>query len=201
MEPPSLLDDAVMDWGMMQNPASAASYFRSAEREDRWNASGHGSMYSVGAERLFSGWTAGATVASLWSSGPQSCWNALLRKRLRYGVQISVLILATDTILRFSWVLRFFHGFFQSNDAFVLLTQFLEVFRRALWNLLRVEWENMKQTGYHIPSRHSRVTMSMRIPTVTVFTPDDTPNDETKTIQTKNTLPQVVIHRPSQKAF
>ena len=31
-------------------------------------------------------------------------------------------------------------------DAFILCTQFLEVFRRCIWNLLRVEWEHMKQT-------------------------------------------------------
>lgn len=38
---------------------------------------------------------------------------------------------------------------FPSDDAFVLFTQFLEVIRRALWNLLRVEWENLKQSGQH----------------------------------------------------
>jgi EXS family len=38
---------------------------------------------------------------------------------------------------------------FPSDDAFVLFTQFLEVLRRALWNLLRVEWENLKQSGQH----------------------------------------------------
>jgi hypothetical protein len=30
---------------------------------------------------------------------------------------------------------------------FALFTQFLEVLRRALWNLLRVEWENLKQVN------------------------------------------------------
>lgn len=201
----------VMDWGMMQNAASAASYFRSSERgQTRWNTSGHSSIYSSATSRLFSGWTAGATVASLWSSGPQSCWNVLLRKRLRYGVQFSVMILLVDTLLRFSWVLRFFHNLFPSNDSFVLLSQFLEVFRRALWNLLRIEWENMKQTGYHIPSQHSRVTMSM-MPTVTVFTTDPYPrslsqdddDDKTNIVQNRRrereASPSRVVHRHSPK--
>lgn len=66
---------------------------------------------------------------------------------------MSVLILLTDVVLRFSWVLRFYHKLFPSGDSFVLCTQFLEVFRRAIWNLLRVEWENLKQSGHHLPSK------------------------------------------------
>ena len=54
-------------------------------------------------------------------------------------------IVVLDCILRFGWVLRFYHGLFPSADSFTLATQFLEVFRRALWNLLRVEWEHIKQ--------------------------------------------------------
>ena len=86
-------------------------------------------------------------------SSSLSCWYLLLRSRLRFGVAISVLILLTDVILRFSWVLRFYHKLFPSGDSFVLCTQFLEVFRRAIWNLLRVEWENMKQSGHHLASK------------------------------------------------
>lgn len=79
------------------------------------------------------------------ASSPMDCTHALLRPRLRFGFFISVAILVTDAILRFSWTLRFWHAIFPSGDAFVLCTQFLEIFRRALWNLLRVEWENIKQ--------------------------------------------------------
>jgi hypothetical protein len=74
-----------------------------------------------------------------------SCWYSLLRNRLRYGVAVSVLILIADILLRFSWTLRFWHK--PSNDSFILWSQFLEVIRRALWNLLRIEWEHMKQTN------------------------------------------------------
>jgi EXS family len=78
------------------------------------------------------------------SSPPASCIHTLLRSRLRFGVGLSVLILAADIILRFGWTLRFYDKLFPSMDAFILFTQFLEVFRRALWNLLRVEWESIK---------------------------------------------------------
>ena len=88
---------------------------------------------------------------SAGSGSHHSCWYYLLRNRLRFGIAISVLILSTDVILRFSWLLRFYHRLFPSGDSFVLCTQFLEVFRRAIWNLLRVEWENLKQSGHHLP--------------------------------------------------
>ncbi|GKY93660.1 hypothetical protein MPSEU_000333400 [Mayamaea pseudoterrestris] len=80
------------------------------------------------------------------SKAPQrKCWHIWLRPRLRYGVAMSAIILIADSVLRFSWMLRFYHRIFPSADSFVLCTQFLEVFRRAIWNLLRIEWENFKQ--------------------------------------------------------
>jgi hypothetical protein len=72
------------------------------------------------------------------------CHHVCLRPRLRYGLTLSALIVIADAFLRFSWTLRFVTRF-PTHDAFVLCTQFLEVFRRAIWNLLRVEWENIKQ--------------------------------------------------------
>jgi hypothetical protein len=74
-----------------------------------------------------------------------SCGHAVLRPRLRFGLLASACILVTDAVLRFSWMLRFQQRIFPSKDHFVLATQFLEVFRRAIWNLLRVEWEHIKQ--------------------------------------------------------
>jgi hypothetical protein len=85
---------------------------------------------------------------------PPSCHHSLLRPTLRFGLTMSALILVADTFLRFSWTLRFV-GKFPSNDAFVLCTQFLEVFRRAIWNLLRVEWENIKQKAKRPKARDS----------------------------------------------
>jgi hypothetical protein len=64
---------------------------------------------------------------------------------------MSAIILVADSVLRFSWMLRFYHNLFPSADSFVLCTQVLEVFRRALWNLLRIEWENFKQGNMRQP--------------------------------------------------
>jgi hypothetical protein len=124
--------DIVMDWGMMKNPTAAASVICKPP-------SGAIGPYTQvpPREQLRPG------------SHPTSCWHAMLRHRLRFGVSMSVMIILTDAVLRFSWVLRFYHDLFPNGDSFVLCTQFLEVFRRAIWNLLRVEWENLKQSGAH----------------------------------------------------
>jgi hypothetical protein len=58
-----------------------------------------------------------------------SCGHAVLRPMLRFGMLASTLILVTDAVLRFSWMLRFQERIFPSKDHFVLATQFLEVFR------------------------------------------------------------------------
>jgi hypothetical protein len=133
-----------MDWGMMKNPQVAAVLCNPV------TTNGNGS-YSAVPSRDHMEHRSPITrqQSGVIAPAPLSCWYVLLRNRLRFGVGMSVLILITDVILRFSWVLRFYHKIFPSGDSFVLCTQFLEVFRRALWNLLRVEWENLKQSGHH----------------------------------------------------
>jgi hypothetical protein len=90
---------------------------------------------------------------------------------------MSALIMVADTFLRFSWTLRFVSKF-PSNDAFVLCTQFLEVFRRAIWNLLRVEWENIKQKAKKPKARDSLSDnedeeMTSFLPKTTTLSPRD----------------------------
>jgi hypothetical protein len=109
--------DIVMDWGMMKNLNAA-------------------SAMCVGG---------GVHGHPIDQPRPSSCGHACLRPRLRFGLSMSAVIVLTDAILRFSWVLRFYHSMFPSADSFTLLTQFLEIFRRSLWNLLRMEWEQLKQ--------------------------------------------------------
>jgi hypothetical protein len=155
-----------MDWGMMKNPTVAAtalcsfpsgfvgsSYQAVPTRDSSSTSVGDFMRSPVGRNPSTVGIIPIPSTVTSSSSSPltstTSCWHALLRNRLRFGVGISVLILVTDIILRFSWILRFYHKLFPSGDAFVLCTQFLEVIRRALWNLLRVEWENLKQSGQH----------------------------------------------------
>mmetsp|Transcript_1914 Transcript_1914/g.4574 ORF Transcript_1914/g.4574 Transcript_1914/m.4574 type:complete len:97 (-) Transcript_1914:1479-1769(-) len=89
-----------MDWGMMQNPQAVVEH------------------------------TLGGCAGTIPTDGYQSCGHAVLRPRLRFGVLASAGILIADSILRFSWLLRFWEeSIFPSRDHFVLATQFLEVFR------------------------------------------------------------------------
>eukprot|EP00550_Attheya_septentrionalis_P008791 CAMPEP_0198298086 /NCGR_PEP_ID=MMETSP1449-20131203/39613_1 /TAXON_ID=420275 /ORGANISM="Attheya septentrionalis, Strain CCMP2084" /LENGTH=506 /DNA_ID=CAMNT_0043999267 /DNA_START=355 /DNA_END=1875 /DNA_ORIENTATION=- len=111
--------DIVMDWGMLSDPTAVLA------------ASVVGEM----------------CVPTGVANEKKQCAHAMLRPRLRFGVLASTGILIADAVLRFSWLLRFCEtSLFPSKDVFVLVTQFLEVFRRAIWNLLRVEWEQSKQT-------------------------------------------------------
>ncbi len=109
-----------MDWGMLDNPTAVI------------------------------GQTVGPcfpTMAGAPEMKKVGCMDAALRPRLRFGTALTLVILGIDIILRYSWTLRFVeHAIFPSNDAYILCTEFLEVFRRAVWNLLRVEWEHIKQT-------------------------------------------------------
>ena len=121
----SLAWDIVMDWGMMQNPQQFMPVPETCVPN-----------------------SAAANLSSASKPLPApTCAHAVLRPRLRFGAVTSIAILVVDTILRYSWLLRFYeHNLFPSNDEYILCTQFLEAVRRALWNLLRVEWENIKQT-------------------------------------------------------
>lgn len=109
--------DIIMDWGMMQNPTVVLTQ------------------------------TCVPSGAISDSKPSQTCTSAVLRPRLRFGVFLSTVILLSDGFFRFAWVLRFYESyFFSSVDAYILFTEILEIFRRSIWNLLRVEWENIKQT-------------------------------------------------------
>ncbi|KAL7532060.1 hypothetical protein ACHAXR_007255, partial [Thalassiosira sp. AJA248-18] len=124
----SLAWDIIMDWGMMQNPQAMVPE----------SCSGGGPISG---------------------SKPQSCAHSVLRSRLRFGASSSVGILLIDMILRYSWLLRFWEkDLFPSSDIYILCTQFLEALRRALWNLLRVEWENIKQTRGKEPEKDIEMT-------------------------------------------
>ena len=90
------------------------------------------------------GGVGGSTVETKSHS---SCAHSVLRPKLRFGAATSIGILIIDVMLRYSWLLRFWENdLFPNADIYILCTQFLEAIRRSLWNLLRVEWEHIKQT-------------------------------------------------------
>ena len=184
----SLYWDIVMDWGMMQDPykvarttcgagiivtsASALTLDDGGGGEsstDRTNAGGGGGGGLVrraggGDVKHSDEWmnkshfNDGAVYAKVDPGG--SCQHGCLRPSLRFGFALSALIVVADSFLRFSWTLKFVPRLFPTNDSFVLCTQFLEVFRRAIWNLLRVEWESMKQSRNNASNINNSSAMS-----------------------------------------
>jgi hypothetical protein len=113
-----------MDWGMMNRPSSVL---------DR----------TIG--RCAGSWINTKNSDINESTSANSFLRILLRPNLRFGYALSILILFLDIVLRFSWLLRFAEKeMFTNADEYILCSQFLEVFRRAMWNLLRVEWEGIR---------------------------------------------------------
>jgi hypothetical protein len=56
-----------------------------------------------------------------------------------------LIINVVNTALRFGWLLRYFDGvLFNSHDEFVLVSEMIEVFRRCVWIVGRIEWEGSK---------------------------------------------------------
>jgi len=167
----SLYWDIVMDWGMMQDPykvaqtacaigmvpipssamgmtmtmmpvvdntegGAAHDYSQGRPSNSRSNSNSKLKRHS-------------STAYPAHNSRQSPCHQVCLRPSLRFGLTMTVLIVVADSFLRFSWCLKFVPNLFPSNDSFVLCTQFLEVFRRAIWNLLRVEWEHIKQQKHN----------------------------------------------------
>jgi len=120
----SLTWDIVMDWGMFQNPMAVA-------------------QHACGGSSIITGESPSGSASP--SRASKSFSHVCLRPKLRFGFAASTGIVLSDTILRFCWLLRFVKSsLFPTEDYFILTLQILEAFRRGIWNLLRVEWENIK---------------------------------------------------------
>lgn len=63
------------------------------------------------------------------------------------SLPLTLVMVLLNFALRCSWMLRYYQHIFNDWDHYVLVLQFLEVLRRGLWNILRVEWELMGKRG------------------------------------------------------
>ena len=119
---------------------------------------------------------------------PNLCFQKFLRPRLRFGPKITVAILITNLFLRFTWLLRFWEKrLFPSVDEFVLCTEFLEVFRRALWNLLRVEWEQIKITS-NKEQQHTPIKVSLSMEEDDDYFPNESSNNSNSNTNSGNSI-------------
>ncbi|KAL3769048.1 hypothetical protein ACHAWU_008740 [Discostella pseudostelligera] len=101
----SLAWDIIMDWGMMQNPL-------------------------VMVPESCAGGIGGGGGNTPSKPVSESCAHSVLRPRLRFGASTSVAIVFIDTVLRYSWMLRFYEkDLFPNTDVYILCTQFLEALR------------------------------------------------------------------------
>lgn len=146
--------DVLMDWGMMHNPTPIIQQYSSSCTGGGGNITGtllFGTTSNTNANNNNSN-----NNSNNSNTDKKDCWRVCLRNKLRFGGFWSFIILVVDLFLRFFWVMRFYEAaIFPNNDSYILCTQFLEAFRRAIWNLLRVEWESIKQMTARTYTKHS----------------------------------------------
>lgn len=72
--------------------------------------------------------------------------RVLRRQRLYLPVISYVLLVVVNFILRFSWLVNRLPGADHLHSSIIVLViEVGEVFRRALWNIYRIEWEVITQ--------------------------------------------------------
>ena len=68
------------------------------------------------------------------------------RQRMLYPWPVYVLAAAINLVLQFAWAAHVVPGLHQLHASYlVLLVEVVEVCRRAMWNMLRIEWEILVQ--------------------------------------------------------
>ena len=119
--------DILMDWGMGVNSEWVCYHDLGSGGGSKGEEEG-GGVEGVGVGRQFNK-------------------RSILRPVLLFGNFWSITAIVLNFILRFSWLLRFYENDLSfTKDQYVLLLQFLEVFRRGVWNIFRLEWELIKVT-------------------------------------------------------
>lgn len=72
--------------------------------------------------------------------------RVLRRQRLYLPVISYVLLVVVNFVLRFSWLVNRLPGADHLHSSIIVLViEVGEVFRRALWNIYRIEWEVITQ--------------------------------------------------------
>lgn len=72
--------------------------------------------------------------------------RVLRRQRLYLPLISYVLLVAVNFVLRFSWLVNRLPGADHLHSSIIVLViEVGEVFRRALWNIYRIEWEVISQ--------------------------------------------------------
>ena len=81
----------------------------------------------------------------------------IIRSRTYYYGFLYILAVAIDLVLRFTWAINRVSYFSTMHPSqIVLIIEVFEVLRRAMWNMLRIEWEIIsKQKKMKILDRNS----------------------------------------------
>lgn len=81
------------------------------------------------------------------------------RPKTIFSFSLHLLISILNLLLRFSWAANRISGLSSlSSSQLVLIIELAEVFRRAVWNIFRIEWEiNQTEKNLHLKNLSSKL--------------------------------------------
>ncbi|XP_063934391.1 solute carrier family 53 member 1-like isoform X2 [Zophobas morio] len=89
-----------------------------------------------------------------WGLGQvRSGRHLFLRGHLVYPVIWYYVAIGADFVLRCTWSLQLASAVHLKGQELTLVLEVAEVFRRAMWNLFRVEWYHVENKLYSLPER------------------------------------------------
>eukprot|EP00727_Mastigamoeba_balamuthi_P008795 m51a1_g4538 hypothetical protein (685) ;mRNA; r:40024-43008 len=100
-----------------------------------------------------------------WGLVVRGSKNWLLRDNLQYRHKwIYYVCMALNLVLRMCWTLTISPEFFKigrrmSTDAFTTILSILEIARRGMWNIIRVEKEHLENCTHHTATRNIRLPL------------------------------------------
>ncbi len=118
-------------------------------------------QYRLGGSHILPFWLLFAAISTIYSYiwDLKMDWNLLqkndrhpyLRKYLTFEPQRNYYIICISNLLmRLVWIMTLspsIASFFGNANIFTLITGMIEIFRRGVWNLLRVEKEHLQNCG------------------------------------------------------
>lgn len=115
-------------------------------------------LWKAGNQNIFAAWLTFAIASTIysyvwdlkvdWALLERKAPYCLLREKLAYHHRSYYFMMVLNLVLRLAWVLTLSPNItdktFGSPEIFRLITGALEIIRRGIWNLLRIEKEHIK---------------------------------------------------------
>lgn len=115
--------------------------------------------------------------------------RVLRRQRLHLPLFTYFLLVIINFVLRFSWFVNRLPGFDHLHSSIIVLViEVGEVFRRAMWNIYRIEWEVISQQEKALEKEKSLSSGSLTTLTSPNSAPNGNSNNNSVAIRSPSTI-------------